>query len=452
MSIRKLGPAVFTLLLFLFPGPASSQPGSPAGPIPPEVLEVRRQGLLEVLSGAPAILSSAGPRGDYAQDSDYRENNDFFYLTGLEAPRAWLVFNGSEEADAILYLPPRSPPSERWTGPQLGPGDEARTRTGMTQIRSTEDLEGDLLRWVSSRGDPDAPLSDTLLASFGDGRFEAVLEAFLPAGSLDRRGLTPVMAGLRLVKDEEELRRLRRAVDITAEAHRELWRVAEPGCTEYQLEGALEYVFKAQGAERVGFPSIVGSGPNSVILHYDKNRRRVEAGDLVVVDIGAEYGYYTADLTRTFPVDGHFSPRQKALYDLVLGAREMGLEVIRPGATMREVNQAVRGFLETRSGDLCGESSCAPFLIHGVSHWLGMDVHDVGTGGSTFTPGMVLTLEPGLYLPDEELGIRIEDDILVTETGHEVLSADLPRSTEEIEAIMGEEPRWVRSSTSGFRR
>jgi len=257
------------------------------------------------------------------------------------------------------------------------------------------------------------------------------------------------MARLRVVKDTEEIRRLRRAIDITAQAHRELWRLAEPGSTEYQLEAALEYVFKAQGAERVGFPSIVGSGPNSVILHYDKNRRRMEEGDLVVVDIGAEFGYYTADITRTFPVGGHFSPRQKALYDLVLEAREAGLEVIRPGATMREVNQAVRSSLEIHSGDLCGESSCAPFLIHGVCHWLGMDVHDVGDNLSTFVPGMVLTLEPGLYLPEEALGIRIEDDILVTETGHEVLSEGLARSTEEIEATMAEEPRWVRSISSG---
>jgi Xaa-Pro aminopeptidase len=415
------------------------------------VLEARRQGLLEALNGAPAILSSAGPRGEYAQDSDYRENNNFLYLTGLEAPGGWLVFNGAGEEDAVLYLPPRSAAAERWTGPQLGPDDEARTLTGLAHVRSTADLEEDLQGWIDGRGAGGGSSSDTLFASFGDVRFEEMLQSFLPAGTPGPRPLSPIMARLRLVKDTEELRRLRRAVDITAEAHRELWRLAEPGSTEYQLEAALEYVFKAQGAERVGFPSIVGSGPNSVVLHYDKNRRTLVAGDLVVVDIGAEFGYYTADITRTFPVGGHFSPRQKALYDLVLGAREAGLEVVRPGGTMSEVNQAVRSFLEAHSGDLCGESSCAPFLIHGVSHWLGMDVHDVGDNRSAFAPGMVLTLEPGLYLPEEALGIRVEDDILVTETGHEVLSAGLPRSTAEIEATMGEEPRWIRSSSSGLR-
>jgi Xaa-Pro aminopeptidase len=171
----------------------------------------------------------------------------------------------------------------------------------------------------------------------------------------------------------------------------------------------------------------------------------MEAGDLVVVDIGAEYGYYTADITRTFPVSGRFSPRQRAVYGVVLGAWEAALEAIRPGSTMREVNQAAQEFLAENSGDLCGPPSCAPFLIHGVSHWLGMDVHDVGRNQVAFVPGMVLTLEPGLYLSEEALGIRVEDDILVTETGHEVLTGDLPRTADEIEAIMRENPKWVHS-------
>jgi Xaa-Pro aminopeptidase len=452
LSIRKPGLAVFTLCLTLFPGSAVPQEGSPAGTVPKELLEARRQRLLEALDGAPAILSSAGPRGDHAQDSDYREDDDFFYLTGLEAPGAWLVLNAGDREGAVLYLPPRSAAAERWTGPQLGPGDEARTLTGLSEIQATTELEGDLQRWFNGQGEGVKTAPDTLLASFGDARFDEVLASYFPEGSTRFRPLAPILAPLRLVKDREEVRRIRRAVEITAEAHLELWRVAKPGISEYELEAALEYVFRVQGAERVGFPSIVGSGPNSVVLHYDKNRRSTEAGDLVVVDIGAEFGYYTADLTRTFPVNGSFSPRQKALYDLVLGAWDAGLEAIRPGAQIADVNQAVRGYLESHSGDLCGEPSCAPFLIHGVSHWLGMDVHDVGGNRSPFTPGMILTLEPGLYLPEEALGIRVEDDILVTESGHEVLSRDLPRTTEEIEAIMGEEPMWVRGLSAAERR
>jgi Xaa-Pro aminopeptidase len=222
--------------------------------------------------------------------------------------------------------------------------------------------------------------------------------------------------------------------------------VAEPGLHEYELEAALEYVFRANGAERVGFPPIVGSGPNSVILHYDKNRRALGDGDLVVVDIGAEFGYYTADITRTFPANGRFTERQKALYDLVLGAGQAALAVLRPGASIRDLQQAARTYFQENSGDLCGEDSCLRYFIHGLSHWLGMDVHDVGAYTTPLAPGMVLTIEPGLYLPDEELGIRIEDDVLVTDTGYELLTRDLPRSASEIEAVMDEPAQWVRAA------
>ena len=440
---RILPSAFFLLLCFVSAAPGFSQIGSPAGPVPVDILDARRHRLLAELDGTPAILSSAGPRGEYAQDSEYRENNDFFYLTGIEAPGAWLVLNGGEKGQVTLYLPPRSPGAERWTGPQLGPGDEAQKVTGISDIRSLEEMETDLRGWLTGGSGAGADGPEAPLVNLGDPRFQDLLENLLSPGAPAPGSLSPILARLRVVKDQEEIRRLRRAVEITGEAHREVWRIADPGSTEYQLEAALEYVFRSEGAERVGFPSIVGAGPNSVILHYDKNRRTLQDGDLVVVDIGAEFGYYTADLTRTFPASGRFSPRQGDLYELVLGARTAALEVIRPGSTMAEVNAAARTFFEENSGNLCGSGSCAQYLIHGVSHWLGMDVHDVGSNRTPFTPGMVLTLEPGLYLPEEDLGIRVEDDILVTEGGHEVLSEDLPRGLREIEAIMGDEPRFL---------
>jgi len=450
--LKKRALSVTSLILLLClpkPTPVLSQSGSPAGPIPTETLEARRHRLLEALGGVRAVLSSAGPRGDYPQDSDYREDNDFFYLTGIESPAAWLVLNGEAEGTATLYLPPGSPAAERWTGPTLAPGTAARRLTGVSDIRSLEELEGDLSGWLARPEPEERGGSTPLLVSLGDPRFQDLLKEMLPRGTPEPESLDPMLARLRLRKDSEELRRLRRAVEITEEAHREVWRVAGPGLAEYELEAALEYVFGVNGAERVGFPSIVGSGPNSVVLHYDDNRRVLQAGDLVVVDIGAEFGYYTADLTRTFPADGRFRPRQAALYELVLGAHAAGLRVIRPGATIAEVNQAVRSYYLEKSGDLCGPGSCAPFLVHGVAHWLGMDVHDVGSNSEPFEPGMVLTLEPGLYLPQENLGIRVEDDILVTEGGYEVLSEDLPRTVREIEEIMKEYPRWVRELTGG---
>jgi Xaa-Pro aminopeptidase len=244
-----------------------------------------------------------------------------------------------------------------------------------------------------------------------------------------------------MIKDRDELRRLREAVRITTEAHQEAWRAAGAGMHEYEVEALIEYVFRSRGAERVGFPSIVGSAENSVTLHYDKNRRMLQDGDLVVVDIGAEFGYYTADLTRTFPVSGQFTDRQRAVYELVLSAQEAALAEVRPGATVGRLEQAARRYMREHSGDLCGGESCAAYFPHGISHWLGMDVHDVGNYGTTLAPGMVLTIEPGIYLPDESLGVRIEDNVLVTEDGYELLSGSLPRRPEEVERIMSEAPR-----------
>jgi Xaa-Pro aminopeptidase len=173
-----------------------------------------------------------------------------------------------------------------------------------------------------------------------------------------------------------------------------------------------------------------------VILHYDKNRRQMESGDVVVMDIGAEYSYYSADVTRTIPVSGKFSGRQREIYDLVLGAQNAAIEAIRPGTTVGELTGVARTWLRENSNGACGQQTCDAYFVHGLGHWLGMDVHDVGDYATPLLPGMVLTIEPGIYLPDENLGVRIEDDVLVTETGHEVLSAGAPRDPDRIEALM----------------
>jgi Xaa-Pro aminopeptidase len=240
------------------------------------------------------------------------------------------------------------------------------------------------------------------------------------------------------VKDADELARLRKAIEITGEAHRAAMRALEPGMYEYQAEALIEYVFRRNGAERLGFPSIVGSGPNSTLLHYDKNRRRMEAGDLVVMDIGAEFGYYTADITRTVPVSGAFTDRQRAIYRLVLGAQQAAIDRVRPGVTIRQLDQAAREHLRANSGTLCGSATCDRYFVHGLSHWLGMDVHDVGRIDTPLAAGMVLTVEPGVYISAERLGVRIEDDVLVTANGHEVLSGSVPKQPDEVEAVMRE--------------
>jgi Xaa-Pro aminopeptidase len=409
--VRPVASAVALALALV--SSASAQTGSPAGPVPVERLVARRAALLDRLGDGVAVVPAARLRSierDYPQDSDYRESNDFFYLTGLEAPGARLVLVARTRGpdSTILYLPESESGPARWTGGSLAPGPEVSQLTGIADVRPVP--------------------SDSTRA---------------PAR---RRGLEPIavhqvtaeLAALRQIKDADELRRLRAAVAITTEALLEAMALAKPGMYEYELEAAIEYGFRRRGAERVGFPSIVGSGPNGTILHYDENRRRMEEGELVVIDVGAEYGYYSADLTRTLPVSGRFTPRQRRLYDLVLGAQQTAIDSIRPGTSLGALNQIARLYLRTRSSDLCGGLGCDQYFIHGLSHWLGMDVHDPGSYSRRLEPGMVLTVEPGIYLPAESLGIRIEDVVLVTREGGEVLSSGLPRSAEGVERAMAQ--------------
>jgi Xaa-Pro aminopeptidase len=409
--VRPLAPAA--ALAIAMATAAGAQTGSPAGPVPVERIVARRAALLERLGEGVAVVPAGKLRsidGDYPQDSDYRESNDFFYLTGIEAPGARLVLvarSGGADS-AILYLPESESSPAHWTGGSLVPGSEAARLTGIAEVRA---LPSDSSRLV--------------------GRHRG-----LPPIAVQQ--VTAELASLRQIKDADEVRRLRRAVGITTEAFLDAMAAAKPGMYEYEVEATLEYGFRRRGAERVGFPSIVGSGPNGTILHYDENRRRMEEGELVVIDVGAEYGYYSADLTRTLPVSGRFTARQRRLYDLVLGAQQAAIDSVRPGTSLGTLNQIARTYLRTRSSNLCGGLGCDRYFIHGLSHWLGMDVHDPGSYSRRLEPGMVLTVEPGVYIPAESLGIRIEDVVLVTREGAEVLSSGLPRSAEAVERAMAQ--------------
>ena len=419
--------------------PLAAQVGSPAGPVAVERLEARREALARAMGSGVAIFRSGEPKsveGDYPQDSDYRESNDFLYLTGLEAPGGWLTVSARDSAlgEVQLFLPPRSPQSERWTGPRLGPDSAATRISGIEQVHSADSVQGILQRSLF-RSDSPARAGAVYLRKSEDA-LDNDFTRRLILGSLSVKDTRPLTAQLRIVKDADELARLRRAIDITAEAQRDAMKAARPGMWEYELEAVIEFAFRRNGAERVGFPSIVGSGPNSTILHYDKSRRRTEAGDLVVMDIGAEYGYYSADVTRTIPISGKFTDRQRQIYELVLNTQQAAIDSTRPGMTIGRLTQIARKYMDDHSGDLCGESSCTRYFVHGLSHWLGMDVHDVGNYGTPLAPGMVFTIEPGIYIPEENLGVRLEDDILVTATGAENLSAGAPRTVREVEAAM----------------
>lgn len=418
--------------------PASAPPAARTQPeigAPVPTLQARRGALLERIGSGTIILRGADPADldEHPQASDFRQSNDFYYLTALETPGSWLVLVAREAGpdSSILYLPPRDPREERWTGPRLGPGAEAVERAGVSAARSREELEVDLQRRLAAVGS-----GPVYLPMAGASAPYDAVRGLLAQHGAETRDLGPVLASLRLVKDSVEIARLRRAIAITVEAQREAMRAAEPGTYEYELEALIEYVFRRAGAERVGFPSIVGSGPNSVVLHYDQSRRRMGADDVVVVDVGAEYDYYSADVTRTYPVRGTFTPRQREVYELVLAAQQATIDAVRPGVTMAELNTVARRYLREHSRGVCGARTCDAYFVHGVGHWLGMNVHDVGDYATPLRPGMVLTIEPGIYLSEESLGVRIEDDLLVTPNGAEVLSGDAPRTVAEIEALM----------------
>ena len=388
-------------------------------PVDIAAVAARRRALMKRI-GRGAVLIPAGHERnvetDYIQDNDFRQDNTFYYFTELETQDAVLMMTarGPDSVETILFLPPRTPSQERWTGLRLGPDSVAVRLSGITKVLPFDSLDARVRAAVQPVYSPRPRQSD---------------------GSTNN--LTPIVDSMRAVKDADEILRLRRAVDISVAGHIAAMRAARPGMYEYQLEAVLEEGFRSNGADRVGYPSIVGSGPNSTTLHYDVNRRRTEDGDLVVIDAAAEWGQYTADVTRTFPINGKFTPRQKAIYDLVLGAQQAAFDSLRPGVTMRQLDGIARRYMQQHSGTLCGPKTCddREYFNHGLGHPIGMDVHDVGIS-RPLEPGMVVTLEPGIYLQAEKLGVRIEDDVLVTAKGGEWLSDGAPRTTDAIERVM----------------
>jgi len=423
---------------------------------PPEVYRERRRRLAERVGGGTVVLWGAGDDRSYGDVGTFCQDSDFFYLTGVELPNAVLVLRPAEEWEA-LFLPARNEALERWTGPKWGPGVETAQALGFGNVLAVEageteikarrrpvpGFEGRLQSWLS---EPDAVLW-TIFPALPSGaeldpthRFVARIRDRMTSFAV--RDLSEHLAQLRLRKDEGEVELMRKAVAATMAGQRAAARRIAPGVAERAVEGVVFEAFAASGAEGLAFPSIIGSGFASTVLHYDQNAGTCREGDLVVVDIGARYGYYCGDLTRTYPVNGHFSDRQRAVYELVLTAHDAVAEAIRPGVTLGELRDIAYEVIEgseLRDGE---GGSLGQYFIHGIGHFLGLDAHDSGGEAPTLAPGMVITNEPGIYIPGEALGVRIEDDYLVTEDGGECLSAELPASVEAIEAMMREDGGW----------
>lgn len=363
----------------------------------------------------------------------FRQESNFMYLTGLEAMNGVLVIlpEDSPLAErAVLFLPRQSQVSRLFEGPLPEPNDETRRATGIEAIRDRNELAEFLAEALQHH--PRVLVNRPGRALLADTLREANPEAQL--SSVDRP-----MASLRVVKSPAEVALIRKAVAASIAGHRALAQRLAPGVYEYELEGVAQEAFRRHGSEREGYPMIIGSGPNACILHYNANKRQVRANELVLVDIGAEYSYYTADITRTYPASGKFTPRQRELYIAVLDAMKHAEKEAKPGITLRQLHQKVVEFFRNhplRAKDENGnEQTLDRFFVHGLSHMLGMDVHDLDPN-QPLRPGMVFTIEPGLYIPAEGIGIRIEDDYLVTENGVENLSRALPREPDAVERMV----------------
>ena len=418
---------------------------------PKEVYRERRRRLLEKVGVGTVVLWGAGDERGYGDVGTFRQVPDFFYLTGVELPNAVLALHPGDAGDR-LFLPPRNANVERWTGPKWGPGEDAAEVFGFDEVLSTEPSEivldarrrpvpgfdARLQGWLS---EPDAVLW-TDLPAVGDSsplppthRFVAGLRGRLPSFAV--RDVSELVHGMRVVKEAGEIALMRKAVAATVEGQRRAAAVIRPEVGEGVVDGAVYAAFREAGAEGVAFPTIVGSGYNATTLHYDQNVGTCSDGELVVVDIGARYGYYCGDLTRTYPVNGKFTDRQRQIYDLVLEAHDRAAEAMRPGVSVFELRKiAYTVFENSGVRDLDGQT-LGQYFIHGLGHQLGLDAHDPGAADETpLAAGMVITNEPGIYIPDESLGVRIENDFLITDDGAENLSAALPTAASDIEAMM----------------
>jgi len=393
-------------------------------------------------------------------DFKFRPGSDFYYLTGFPEPRAVAVLAPEREQRFVLFVQPRDPEQETWTGRRAGV-DGARAAFGADAAHSIEDLEKELPELLEN--------ASSLHYRVGpDPAFDARVARWIE--SIRARGRTGVRAPasihdpgeilheMRLRKEPGELERMRRAAAVTDEAHRASMRDSTPGRMESEIEALVDFIFRRAGAWGPSYPSIVASGANATILHYVENRRRLEKGDLLLLDAGCEVDLYAADVTRTFPVSGKFSGPQRSVYEVVLEAQRRAIEAVAPGVLFEDVHAASLralvegmiglGWLEGEVEALVESKGYRPFFMHRTSHWLGLDVHDVGAyvvdGKSrALEPGMVLTVEPGLYVaPESEsvaaefrgIGVRIEDDVLVTPDGREVLTAATPKAIGEVEA------------------
>ena len=384
----------------------------------------RRAELRKALPDSVVVLiGRAEKESDDLRTGFFQEPN-FYYLTGWGQPGAALLLTPDQD---LFFIPKRDPEAEKWTGRKLAFGDpEVSATTGFETVRSMDTLEAEV------RG---ALQKHSKFFTILRRPTTAALRQLAPLR--DMADASPAVAKLRMKKSASELDMIRHATDVSVEAHRAAWKRIAPGLFEYQVANAMTAVYFEGGCERSAYTPIVGSGPNSVILHYAENRRRMDAGEVLLMDVAAECAGYASDITRTVPVNGKFTKRQREIYDIVLGAQKAVIAAVKPGMTLARTGEnslyrIAYDYINSHGKDLRGES-LGKYFTHGLGHHVGLEVHDANDPSAPLAAGMVITVEPGIYIPDESIGVRIEDVVVVTENGGKVLSGALPTDPGEIE-------------------
>ncbi len=431
---------------------------------PAEFAERRKRLMEQMADNSIAILPSAT---ETIRNNDvhhrFRQNSDFMYLTGFREPDAVLVLMpGREQGEYVLFVRDKDPAREIWDGYRAGPDGavEQFQADDAFPIDDIDDILPGLMEGrsrVYSQMGVDGDFDHQLMTWVNHIRAKVRTGAQPPEDFSD---MSHLLHDLRLFKSKQEIAIMREAAKISARAHTRAMKACKPGMMEYQLQAEIEHECMLAGSPWPAYPAIVGSGDNACILHYIENTAKIKDGDLVLIDAGCELEYYASDITRTFPANGHFSTEQRAIYDLVLKAQYASIEAVRPGqpwiapheTTVRVLVEGLveLGLLDGNVDSLIASNAYAPFFMHKTGHWLGMDVHDVGdykVGGEwrVMEPGMVMTIEPGLYISPHNtsveerwrgIGVRIEDDIVVTRDGCEVLTQDVVKDPADIEALM----------------
>ena len=434
----------------------------------PNSVYAERRAKLASQVDAPIILWGFTGREEASQDYVFAQEENFYYLTGHNEEGAGLILlpsaqgNHAAPADAslngqreILFLPPENPDKEKWNGVRMSPSEPGiEARTGFASVRPFPEMRAvvENLATLHPTFYTILPYSKELGGYPHEKAVVDWLQLAAPQAKLkDVRGQ---IAAMRPIKSPGEIAFLKRAIDLSLDAQLEAMKMMRPGLYEYQVAAKMVEVHAMGGSEREGYAPIVGAGPNSTALHYDKLSRRIENGDMVVLDVGAQYSGYSADITRTIPASGRFTARQREIYEIVLGAQNAALAALKPGAHFSckgkkdGLMNIAYDYINSHGKDR-DRKPLGQYFIHGLGHNIGLNVHDPGDYCSPLQPGMVVTIEPGIYIPEENLGVRIEDDVLVTDSGYKLLSERLPREPGEIERIMAEGAKAHENASAG---